>query len=81
MGLTLVEKKKYEQYLKRWVKDGKKLTSYVCPHCLKGVATPQPTEDLVSSKGYWDSVKVCVNCGKLSFLKVYPNGKTKVTKL
>lgn len=65
---------------KRWVDSGKKLTSYVCPHCLEAIATAQPELDDVSNKGYWDSTKVCVHCEGVSFVTVWPNGHVYVEK-
>jgi hypothetical protein len=69
------------EYMGRHVRDGKDLTVWQCPHCEKHNLTVQPTDDLVSAKGYWDSVTECVHCPAMSFVLVWPNGKTKVKTL
>jgi len=66
-----------EDYLDRWKSNGGKTTFYTCNHCKQQIETRQPTKDLVSSKGYWDSVTSCSKCDGLNFVKVYPSGKTK----
>jgi hypothetical protein len=65
-------------YLGCNVRKGKELTTWQCPHCQKHNLTVQPTEDLVSAKGYWDSLTECVHCAALSFVLVWPTGKTEV---
>lgn len=69
------------EYNYRWVLGGKKLTRYICPHCGNSVETPRPRKIDVSSKGYWDSAKTCVECGEVNFLKVWPDGKTSIEPL
>lgn len=65
-----------KEYHARNVENGGKLCAYECNHCHFKCPTVQPTKDLVSSKGYWDSATTCINCYSLNFVKVYPSGKT-----
>ena len=67
--------------LAQWVKDGNKITTYKCQHCEKNIETCQPKKSMVTSKGFWDSATICTNCGKISFVRVYPSGKTESFKL
>lgn len=60
-----------------WLKKGNKVCSYGCNHCGKMINTKRPTKDMVSEKGYWDSLTICVECGKANYIRVYPSGKTK----
>jgi DNA-binding helix-hairpin-helix protein with protein kinase domain len=69
------------EYLGRKVKSGTKITVWQCPKCEKHNLTVQPTEDLVTTKGYWDSVKQCVHCPACSFVLVWPDGEVKVNPL
>lgn len=55
-------------------RDGFPLSSYTCPHCNHALETRIPKQEDVTSKGYWDSCKSCYECGKLSFVLMYPNG-------
>lgn len=63
-------------WLDKYKSTGGKITTYVCPHCQSILETPKAHG--VGSKGYWDSLKVCYECEKPSFVKVWPNGKTEV---
>ena len=49
--------------------------------CTKKIETPQPTLQMCSSKGFWDSLTQCPKCKKLNFVCVYPSGKTTVKRL
>ena len=69
------------EHFKKWLKDGNKLTQYECPYCKRLLFTPQPKKDMCSSKGFWDSAMICYECGKVSFVRVYPSGKTEVFKI
>jgi len=71
-------KEEMKGYLKKWEASGNKVTSYVCQHCKKKIKTPQPTKKLVDSRGYWDSMKKCYECGGFNFVLIYPTGKTEV---
>ena len=74
-------KQRLDEVLGKWKEDGNRTTFYTCSHCKKKIETARPGKSLVTSKGYWDSVKVCPLCGEYSFVLVYPSGKTKVNKL
>ena len=67
--------------LLKWAENGNKLTNYICPHCKKRICTRVPSEEDVSSKGYWDSATMCYKCDKLSFIVIYPCGKITAKKL
>jgi hypothetical protein len=68
---------KKKEIMRVWVKNGGKITKYKCNHCKSKIDCIRPTKDLISkNKKYWDNVKICSNCGKLNFVKIYPNGKT-----
>lgn len=60
-----------------WAMQGKKIGSYKCNHCKKDIPCRIPNEEDVSSKGYWDSTAICLECGELNFVAKYPNGKTR----
>jgi len=64
-----------------WLKEGNKNTFYKCEHCLNLIETIQPQKKMVTSKGFWDSAMVCINCGEINFVRVYPSGKTESFKL
>lgn len=81
MSLTKTQLRKIDAMHGAWVEAGHKLASYQCPHCKKMVLTRQPEKSMVSEKGYWDSARECLHCGGLSFVCVYPSGKTKVNKM
>lgn len=57
---------------------GQTFTSYECCHCKKKITTPKPKKSEVTSKGYWDGMKTCYECGKPSYVRTFPNGKTEV---
>ena len=64
-----------------WVKEGKKIGSYLCNHCFKNIPCRIPSKNDVSSKGFWDSACICLECGNCNFVKKYPTGKTESFKL
>lgn len=66
------------RYLASWKKRGGKITSYSCGHCKKPILTPRPKKADCGPKGFWHSMKICPECGKLNFVAVYPSGKTEV---
>ncbi len=68
--------KTMHEYHQKILKNGGALTYYFCHHCAEMIPTVQPTEDLVTGKGYWDSVTTCTNCGDMNFVAVYPDGRT-----
>lgn len=59
-------------YNEKWKAGNKPLRIYDCPVCGKPNQTPMPTSDLVSSKGYWDSLTTCYECGNPYFIVKYP---------
>ena len=75
------DKQKMVVYLKSWKKAGHKVTTWICPCCGKKNETAQPENSMVTLKGFWDSAKICYECGDLAFVRVYPSGKTKAFKL
>lgn len=66
--------------LRNWKAKGNKTTFYTCQYCNGKIETTQPNVDSVDSRGYWDTIMECPKCNYLNFVKVYPNGKTKVKK-
>lgn len=64
----------------RVLKNKGKLKSHDCPHCAKPIPTVIPTKDLVSSKGYWDSLSSCPFCDALYMVWVWPSGRIKTRK-
>lgn len=70
-----------EEYIRKWKARGNKTTFYTCRHCNKRIETPQPTEDMTGSKGYWDSATSCPECKEINFVCVYPSGHTRSKKL
>ena len=77
MKLTKKENQQILSQYKKWEEAGNKMTTYFCNHCKKQISTKQPNKKMTGSEGYWDSVTICLECGKLNFVIVYPNGKTK----
>ena len=69
------------EYIKRWLDRGEKTAIYKCAFCDKDNETIKPQKNMVDKRGYWDSVKICVECSRLNFVKVFPSGKTEVFKL
>lgn len=57
---------------------GQLFTTWTCCHCESELVTPKPTEDCVSSKGYWDGMKSCYHCGEQSFVRTWPDGTVEV---
>jgi len=64
-----------------WAVNGKKIGTYKCNHCEKKIPCRIPDKKDVSSKGYWDSATICIECGHLNFVKEYPSGKTVSIKM
>lgn len=62
-------------------KSGRPFTEYECPHCKQQIETPQPLMNAVGTKGHWDSMKTCTNCGQFNFVRVWPDGRTEVVNL
>ena len=82
--MSMISKKELkliDEQNKKWFLSGKKLTHYKCNHCEYPIITLQPDKDDVDSKGYWDSARQCLRCGKLNFVTVFPSGRTKSTKI
>lgn len=67
---------KMVNYYTKIVQSGRKLTVYYCHNCKEMRLEECPTKDLVSSKGYWDSMKACYFCGGVNFVLTYPSGRT-----
>jgi hypothetical protein len=67
--------------LVQWAISGKKLGVYKCKHCKNDIPCRIPDKKDVSSKGFWDSTTICLECGNLNFVKEYPNGKTIAIKM
>lgn len=59
-------------YNKKWSESKKPLKIYDCPCCGKPIQTPMPTRKLVDSRGYWDSLTTCYECGDVYFIVKYP---------
>jgi hypothetical protein len=60
-----------------WKSKGKKEGKYHCNHCHKEIPCRIPNNADVTSRGYWDSACICLECGNCNFVKFYPSGKTK----
>jgi hypothetical protein len=67
-------------YLDLWKAKGGKTGGLFCPHCNKPNETTIPTKKDVSSKGYWDSLTTCYECGGLFMSYRYVGGEIKVFK-
>ena len=74
-------KAEHVAYIKKWLDSGEKTAIYECAFCKRDNETIKPRKGMVDKRGYWDSVKICVECSRLNFVKVYPSGKTEVIKL
>lgn len=80
IGYSLEElQEQNKKFNDNWKAQGKKTTTYKCPCCKKDIEVRQPNKTDVSSKGYWDSAKICVQCGEVSFVIVRTNGKITAT--
>lgn len=75
---TKLEKLKKDQikYNVRWLLNGGELTFYRCNHCLEKIETKRPFKKDLGSKGYWDSATVCIECGGINVVKIWPTGRT-----
>ena len=78
--LKIKDKLKIVERYGRWLRDGKKLTTYECGHCKASVITEQPEKGDVGSKGYWDTLTECILCGEVNFVCTWPSGRTVVKK-
>lgn len=67
--------------LDAWQKKGKRISTYQCPHCKYFIPHAIPEKNDVSSKGFWDSATICIECGKLAFVTTYPSGIIKAVKI
>lgn len=67
-------------WLENWENKGGKVSGFFCPHCGKLNKTTMPTKKDVCSKGYWDSLTTCYECGGLFMSYRYPNGEIQVYK-
>lgn len=66
-----------ERYFDKWVANGGQITFYKCNGCNCLQKTAQPRKDQVQSKGYWDSATLCIGCGHMNFVSIYPSGLTR----
>jgi hypothetical protein len=62
-------------YLEKWETKGGKTGGFFCPHCDKPNKTTIPTKKDCGSKGYWDSLTTCYECGGLFMTFRYVGGK------
>lgn len=74
-------KKETADYLEQWKANGGETAFFACAHCSEILEVPKPMQNLVTAKGFWDSTKICTECGLLNHVCVYPDGKTKVKKV
>lgn len=58
-----------------------KFTAWRCPNCRCLNAHNVPKRSDTGSKGYWDSAIVCIWCGAMSFLAVWPDGRCRAKML
>lgn len=70
-----------EAFQAKWKRLGRKLSTWVCPHCQATLNCCVPTRELGGPRGLWDSATQCANCGWVSFLTTYTDGRTEVTQL
>src|SRR4051812_15598478 len=56
------------------MKAKKPIAIYQCPICDASIAAAQPRKDEANSRGCWDSLRTCTNCGGVHFAAVYPDG-------
>ena len=52
-------------FLDKWESKGGKTGGFFCPYCSEPNKTTIPEKKDVGSKGYWDSLTTCYNCGQL----------------
>lgn len=63
---------RHETFMANWEKAGKPVKEWECPHCHKNVKAIAPKRsEVTKQKPYWDSLKICVNCGGYSYVRVY----------
>lgn len=67
-------------YLAKWKTKGGKTGGFFCPHCNCGNETTVPGKKDVSSKGYWDALTTCYECGGLFMTFRYPGGRIEAIK-
>lgn len=74
-------KKATTEYLIKWETKGGKTGGFFCPHCNQPNKTTIPAnKNDCASKGYWDSLMTCYECGGLFMTFRYPNGNIQVVK-
>jgi len=73
-------RKRYVDFMREYKsKPNNKVAIYNCPECFKDIETIRPRTDQVDKPGgCWDSAKSCPECGEVSWVKVWPSGKTEV---
>ena len=71
-----------DAYLARWKGGGRKTTQWKCQHCHASNEHAQPRKgDLGPGRDCWSSMMVCVHCGELNFVKIFPDGYTELVAL
>ena len=75
------KKEYFNNNIKKWAESGEKTAFYKCSFCNRENETIRPKKDMVDKRGYWDNVKICVECSRLNFVKVWPSGKTVAIKI
>lgn len=76
-------KAKYDAFMAAYkAKSNRKTAIYNCPNCFKDIETIRPTRDQVRCiGGFWDGAKGCPECGEVSWVRVWPSGKTEVVDM
>jgi hypothetical protein len=82
MKKTDIQKLKIQtlSYMDKWENKGGKVGGFFCPHCNQPQKTTIPNKKDVTSKGYWDSLTCCYECGGLFMSYRYPNGNIETVK-
>lgn len=76
MNDLAVLQKQTSEYNEKWKSKGNITGMFDCPLCAKSIETPMPSKELVSHKGFWDSLTTCYHCGGHFFVVKYPHDDT-----